>query len=72
MGLQFGIAEDDLTEDVFRTAGDAVGTALPFFTGDRELAMSSIYDTEGKIYIRQNQPYPLNLLMLAIDYETNE
>ena len=72
MGLKFGIAADDLTEDVFRSAGDAVGTALTFFTGDRELAMSSIYDTEGKIYIRQDQPYPLNLLMLAIDYETNE
>jgi len=72
MSIQYGMDSSDLTEEVFRSAGDAIGAALSFFTGDRELAMPGIYDTEGKIYLRQNDPYPSNILMIAIDYETNE
>ena len=72
MSIKYGMDPDDLTEEVFRSAGDAIGAALSLFTGDRELAMPGIYDTEGKIYLRQDAPYPSNILMIAIDYETNE
>ena len=72
MSIQYGMDSDDLTEEVFRSAGDAIGAALSLFTGDRELTMPGIYDTEGKIYLRQDAPYPSNILMIAIDYETNE
>ena len=72
MSIKYGMASDDLTEEAFRSAGDAIGIALSLFTGDRELTMPGIYDTEGKIYLRQDAPYPSNILMIAIDYETNE
>lgn len=72
MGLKYGIEPDELFEEVFRSAGDPIGAALPLFTGDREIPMPGVYDTEGKIYLRQDQPYPSNILLIAEDYETNE
>jgi len=72
LGLKYGLESDDLTAEIFRRAGDAIGSSLSLFTGDRNLAMPGIFDTEGKIYLRQDQPYPSTITMIAIDYETNE
>ena len=72
MGLKYGIDTSSLTTETFRLTSDIIGQALPLFTGDRELPMPGIYDTLGEIYLRQDQPFPSNLLHIAIDYETNE
>ena len=72
MGLKYGVDVNDLTEETFRLTSDLISTALPLFTGDRELTMPGVYDTLGEIYLRQDQPFPSNVLHIAIDYETNE
>ena len=72
MGLKYGISVDDLSIETFRLTSDSIGTALPLFTGDRELTMPGVYDTSGEIYLRQDQPFPSSILNIAIDYETNE
>ena len=72
MGLKYGVSSDDLTIETFRLTSDAISTALPLFTGDRELAMPGVYDSLGEIYLRQDQPFPSSILHVAIDYETNE
>lgn len=72
IGVIFGANTSNLTEAVFRTTADAIGTALLFFTGEKAYALRDDYGTEAQLYIRQDQPYPLNVLLLAIDYETNE
>tara|TARA_R100000808_G_scaffold3032_3_gene11230 strand:+ start:3543 stop:6710 length:3168 start_codon:yes stop_codon:yes gene_type:complete len=72
MGLKYGVSSDDLTIETFRLTSDSLSTALPLFTGDRELAMPGVYDSLGEIYLRQDQPFPSSILHVAIDYETNE
>ena len=72
MGLKYGVDVNNLTEETFRLTSDLISTALPLFTGDRELTMPGVYDTLGEIYLRQDQPFPSNVLHIAIDYETNE
>ena len=72
IGVIFGANTSNLTEAVFRTTADAIGTALLFFTGEKAYALRDDFGTEAQLYIRQDQPYPLNVLLLAIDYETNE
>ncbi|MFZ8903895.1 MAG: hypothetical protein ACO20I_08165 [bacterium] len=72
IGVIFGANTSNLTEAVFRTTADRIGAALLFFTGEKSYALRDDYGTEAQLYIRQDQPYPLNVLLLAIDYETNE
>jgi hypothetical protein len=72
IGVIFGANTSNLTEAVFRTTADAIGTALLFFTGEKAYALRDDFGTEAQLYIRQDQPCPLNVLLLAIDYETNE
>lgn len=72
IGVIFGANTSGLTEAVFRTTADRIGTALLFFTGEKTYILRDDYGTEAQLYIRQDQPYPLNVLLLAIDYETNE
>tara|TARA_R100001530_G_scaffold39239_3_gene30327 strand:- start:2376 stop:3095 length:720 start_codon:yes stop_codon:yes gene_type:complete len=72
MGLKYGIDSSDLTTESFRLTSDLISTALPLFTGDRELTMPGVYDSLGEIYLRQDQPFPSSILHVAIDYETNE
>jgi len=72
MGLKYGVSSDELTIETFRLTSDALSTALPLFTGDRELTMPGVYDSLGEIYLRQDMPFPSSILHVAIDYETNE
>lgn len=72
MGFQFGVSLSDLTEEVFRVASDKLGSALELYTGERSFQIGDEYSNESQIYIVQNRPYPLSILNLAIDYETNE
>ena len=72
MGLKYGVDSTDLTDETFRLTSDLISTALPLFTGDRELTMPGVYDSLGEIYLRQDKPFPSSILHVAIDYETNE
>ena len=72
MGFKFGVDLNDLTEEVFRLASDRLGVALSLFSGERSFQVADEYSNESQIYIVQDRPYPLTILNLAIDYETNE
>ena len=72
MSFKFGVDLNDLTEEVFRLASDKLGIALSLFTGERSFQVADEYSNESQIYIVQDRPYPLTILNLAIDYETNE
>jgi len=72
MSFKFGVDLNDLTEEVFRLASDKLGVALSLFTGERSFQVADEYSNESQIYIVQDRPYPLTILNLAIDYETNE
>jgi hypothetical protein len=72
LGLNFGVNISDLTEAVFRTASDNIGSALAFFTGEKTFQVGDQFSTITQLFLRQDQPYPFSVTLLAIDYQTNE
>jgi hypothetical protein len=72
LGLNFGVNISDLTEAVFRTASDNIGSALAFFTGEKTYQVGDQFNTITQLFLRQDQPYPFSVTLLAIDYQTNE
>jgi len=72
MSLSYGMSSDDLTVATFRRGGDPISSALPLFSGDKELVFPSNYDTLGQAYLRCSQPFPSTITLLALDYETND
>ena len=72
LGLNFGVNISDLTAAVFRTASDNIGSALSFFTGEKTFQVGDQFSTITQLFLRQDQPYPFSVTLLAIDYQTNE
>ena len=72
LGLNFGVNISDLTEAVFRTASDNIGSALSFFSGEKTYQVGDQFSTITQLFLRQDQPYPFSVTLLAIDYQTNE
>jgi hypothetical protein len=64
IGLKFGPTFDDLEELIFRKVGDAATTAVPLFTGDKQMEFSGDYDFDGIICWEQSQPTPGTILAL--------
>mgnify|MGYP003649588819 CR=1 FL=1 len=62
LGAQFGSDLDDLDEILFRKATDVMDAVPPLFSGDKIEEFPGDWDTDGKQFIIQEQPYPLTLL----------
>jgi hypothetical protein len=39
-------------------------TAVPLFTGDKEIEFPGGYDDDAKIFVRQTQPLPMTVLAI--------
>lgn len=72
MGFRYGSSETNLDEAIFRLASDEMGQALEFFTGEKTFQIADEFSTEAQIVIQQDAPYPITVLLIGIDYETNE
>tara|TARA_B100000287_G_scaffold435643_1_gene505254 strand:+ start:10087 stop:13047 length:2961 start_codon:yes stop_codon:yes gene_type:complete len=72
VGLKIGqnISVSDIVP--FRSAADEMDQALPLFTGDKTIEFSSGYDTDGFIFVTQDQPLPLTVLALYPRLQTYE
>ena len=64
LGLKFGPNASNLDILPFRTSADEMGNPPALFTGDKSVSWNNGYDTEGYIYMRQDQPLPFTLLGL--------
>lgn len=64
LGLKFGPNADSLDVMTFRTSADATNSPPALFTGDKSINWNGYYETEGKMYFRQDQPLPFTLLGL--------
>jgi len=62
LGGKYGPDEDNLTTIVWRTASDPMNASSPLKDEDITLDFDAPYDTDGRIYIRQDQPLPMTLL----------
>jgi len=47
-------------------------SAPPRFTGDKEESFPSGFETEGRIFIRQDQPLPMTILAIMPRVRTND
>ncbi len=64
VGIQVGSQDSELDRIPFRSSADAMDTALPLFTGDKEVEFRGGFDNDGFIVIKQNQPLPATVLAI--------
>lgn len=62
LGMKYGPKSDSLDILPFRTAADPLGNPPELFTGDKTFNWNGYYESEGKVYFRQDQPLPFTLL----------
>ena len=46
----------------FRDSSDPTDTAVPLFTGDKEIEAQPTWDTEGALVVQQTQPLPMTIV----------
>lgn len=71
------VARDDfgreLTERIpFRTTNDALGAAVPLFTGDKPIANPGGWETAGQVEYIQDRPLPATVVAVVSDVATNK
>ncbi|MCK4958886.1 MAG: hypothetical protein KAT00_05790 [Planctomycetes bacterium] len=68
LGLKYGRSQGGVPEDIFalefRKGSDPMDQAPPLFTGDKDLNWPAGYDTEGRMYIRHEDPLPATIAAL--------
>jgi len=72
LGCKVGSCADDLTQVQFRDKDDPMGSPPELFTGDvKETWLPSGWGRDGDIFIRQDQPLPLNVVAIMPELVTN-
>lgn len=56
----------------FRSSADPMTAPVSLYTGDKRWAWDGSYETEGQVFWRQSDPLPSNILMLAVQLETQD
>lgn len=72
LGMKVGPNSSELETQSFRSGSDLMDTAVPLFTGDFEVDWDSDYETEGYIFIRQDQPLPLTIVAIMPHLHTQD
>ncbi|BAQ85968.1 putative tail tubular protein B [uncultured Mediterranean phage uvMED] len=71
IGMKFAMEDGTYEEVIFRAPDDEMGVKVPLFTGDKEMApISRSFESQG-VSLKCDQPFPLTLLLLAMEYEVN-
>ena len=72
VGVEVGPDLSNMERIPFRSSADPMDTAIPVYTGDKEIEFRGNYETDGFIYVRQTQPLPLTVLSLYPNLVTND
>lgn len=64
LGFKIGSDENNLQTVPFRKSKDKMNNPPALFTGDKEQVFSAGWNTEGRVYVRQDQPLPLTILAI--------
>lgn len=72
LGADIGPTWDKYESLVFRNADDDLGTASPYFTGDKRVLFRGPWETAGDICIQHSEPLPFTLISLIVEFEANE
>ena len=72
IGIEVGPDLDNMERIPFRSSATLMDQAIPVFTGDKEVEFRGNYETDGYVYVRQDQPLPLTILSLYPRLVTND
>ena len=72
IGVEVGPDLNNMESIPFRSSAQLMDTAIPVYTGDKEVEFRGNYETDGYIYVRQTQPLPLTVLSLYPELITND
>lgn len=72
LGLKFGKDFDNLDTLTFRKASDAMGAAVPLFSGIKSQEFNGEYDMDGYVCWRQDQPLPGTILAIMPQLVTQD
>lgn len=64
VGAEIGSSSSQTDLIPFRDSSMAMDTAVSLFTGDKQIEFASDYETDGFVYIQQQQPLPLTVTAL--------
>ena len=64
VGAKIGPSETDLELIPFRDSSMSMDTAVPMFTGDKDIEFPAGYETDGFVVVKQDQPLPLTVLAI--------
>ena len=72
MGGKIGPDENHLETLQFRTSTDAMDTAVPLFTGDKQVSFPGGWSRDGQILIVHDDPLPFTVLGIIADVQTTD
>jgi len=61
VGMEIGDLETNLDRVPFRDPGMSMTASIPLFTGDKTVEFKGGFDTDGFIFIKQDQPLPMTV-----------
>jgi len=64
VGAEIGTDATNVDRIFFRDDSMDMDTAIPLYTGDKEITFPGGFDDDAKIYIQQSQPLPLTVLAI--------
>lgn len=72
MGGKVGPDEAMLEDLVYREVGDAMDTAVPFFSGEKRAAFDGDWGSDGRIMVRGSAPVPFTCLAVVPELTVND
>ena len=72
IGIEIGPDLDNMERIPFRSSANLMDSGVNVFTGDKDVEFRGNYETDGFIFVRQNQPLPLTILSLYPKLQTND
>nr|BAR39380.1 putative tail tubular protein B [uncultured Mediterranean phage uvMED] len=72
IGIEIGPDLNNMERIPFRSSANPMDSGINVFTGDKEIEFRGNYETDGFIFVRQNQPLPLTVLSLYPRLITND
>ena len=64
VGAELGPDVSSLDRIPFRDSSMDMDTAVPMFTGDKEISFPAGYENEAQVVIQQSQPLPMTVLAI--------
>jgi hypothetical protein len=72
LGVEVGPDLNNMERIPFRSSANLMNSGVGVFTGDKEVEFRGNYETDGFIFVRQDQPLPLTILSLYPKLQTND